>query len=121
MTITIYGIPNCDQIKRTLAWFEEAGVAVAFHDYKKAGVGRALLEGWFSRNDWQAFLNRAGTTWRRLPDATKAGVTNADAAIDLMLANPSAIRRPVVVADGKVHVGYDPQAFSSLAAAATKR
>jgi arsenate reductase (glutaredoxin) len=115
MAITVYGIANCDQIKKTLAWFAREGVPVEFHDYKKAGVDARLLAEWFARADWSSFVNRAGTTWRRLPDAIKANVTSAAAAIPVLVANPSAIKRPVVVAGKRLTVGYDPATFAQLA------
>jgi arsenate reductase (glutaredoxin) len=114
MAITIYGIPNCEQIKKTLAWFKDAGVAVDFHDYKKLGIDRATLTGWTRAVEWERLVNRAGTTWRKLPEATRDSVQSAATAIPVLEANPSLIKRPVVVAGGTVIVGYDVAAFAGV-------
>ena len=106
--VTIYGIPNCDTMKKARAWLDGHGVAYDFHDYKKAGIDRARLEAWSKKVGWETFLNRAGTTFRNLPDADKQGV-NARKAIDLMLAQPSLIKRPVLdLGGGKLLVGFKP-------------
>ena len=93
--VTIYGIPNCDTMKKARAWLDGHGVAYDFHDYKKAGIDRQRLETWSKKVGWETLLNRAGTTFRKLPDADKQGV-NERKAIDLMLAQPSLIKRPVL-------------------------
>lgn len=106
----LYGIPNCDTVKRARAWLAEHGVDYAFHDYKKAGVPQDQLAGWLQRLGWERLLNRQGTTWRKLDDATKAKVTDAASARALMLEQPSVIKRPVVEwADGSVTVGFEPE------------
>jgi Spx/MgsR family transcriptional regulator len=106
--ITLYGIPNCDTVKRSRAWLDEHGVAYAFHDYKKAGVPRERLEAWLGSLGWERLVNRSGSTWRRLDEATRAGVTDAASARDLMLAQPSVIRRPLVEwEDGDITAGFD--------------
>ena len=107
---TIYGIPNCDTIKKARAWLAEAGVDAAFHDYRKQGVDAAMLEGWADRVGWERLLNRAGTTFRKLPDEAKADLTR-EKALALMLANPSAIRRPILVHGDALEVGFDPARY----------
>jgi arsenate reductase len=111
--ITLYGIPNCDTVKRARAWLAEQGVAPAFHDYKKAGVPQDRLGDWLQRLGWERLLNRQGTTWRKLDDATKARVSDATSARAVMLEQPSVIKRPVVEwADGSVTVGFEPEDWS---------
>jgi len=113
MSVTIYGIRNCDTMKKARAWLDAAGHAYAFHDYKTAGIDRARLEGWAGKVGWEALLNRSGTTFRKVPDADKAGLT-AKKAIELMLAQPSMIRRPVLeLPDGKLLVGFKPAEYGS--------
>ncbi len=109
---TLYGIPNCDTVKRARAWLAERGVAVAFHDFKKAGVPADELDRWTAALGWDRLINRQGTTWRRLDEATRAAVVDAASARALMLAQPSVIRRPVVDwGDGRLTVGFDPAAW----------
>jgi arsenate reductase len=110
---TIYGITNCDTMKRARAWLAEAGVAVAFHDYKKQGVDAGLLGAWADRVGWERLLNRAGTTFRKLPDVAKAGI-DREAAVALMVAHPSAIKRPVLVHGDVVEVGFDPARYREI-------
>ena len=99
MSITLYGIPNCDTVKKARVWLDQHGVDHAFHDYKKAGIDRARLAGWVDKLGWDVVLNRAGTTFRKLPDADKAGI-DAARAVALMVAQPSLIKRPIVEVDG---------------------
>ena len=113
MTPTIYGIKNCDTMKKARAWLDGKGVAYEFHDYKKAGIERARLEGWARKVGWEALLNRAGTTFRKLPDEEKEGLTETKA-IELMIAQPSMIKRPVLEAGGKLLVGYKPEQYETL-------
>ncbi len=110
---TLYGIRNCDTVKKARAWLDAAGVAYDFHDYKTAGVDPDRLRGWVDRLGWETLLNRAGTTFRKLPDADKAGL-DADRAIALMLAQPSMIKRPVVEQGGTLLVGFKPDAWTVL-------
>jgi len=110
----VYGIPNCDQVKRALAWFAAHGIAVEFHDYRKSGAPETLLRTWTARCDWETLLNRRGTTWRKLTESEKAGVVDAETAIRLMSAHSSVIRRPVVDYNGLLLVGFDPARFSEV-------
>jgi arsenate reductase len=111
-TVTIYGIKNCDTMKKARAWLDDRGVAYSFHDYKAAGVERAVLEGWARKVGWETLLNRAGTTFRKLPDAKKAGL-DAGRAIALMLAQPSMIKRPVLDVGGALIVGFKPEIYAT--------
>ena len=113
MPITIYGIKNCDTMKKARAFLDKKKVAYDFHDYKTAGIERAKLEGWVKRVGWETLLNRAGTTFRKLPDKDKEGVTEKKA-IALMLVQPSMIKRPVLeLGGGKVLVGFSPEAYAA--------
>jgi arsenate reductase len=119
MSITIYGIKNCDTMKKARAWLDQRGVEYAFHDYKTAGIDRGKLEGWAKKVDWETLLNRAGTTFRKLPDKDKEALTEAKA-IKLMLAQPSIIKRPVLDVDGRLLVGFKPAVYQAALAAASK-
>lgn len=113
MTITIYGIKNCDTMKKARGWLDSHGVEYAFHDYKTAGIDRKRLEGWAKKVGWETLLNRAGTTFRKLPDAEKEGI-DAAKAIALMLAEPSMIKRPVLdLGGGKLLVGFKPDVYEA--------
>jgi arsenate reductase len=111
-TNTIYGIKNCDTMKKARAWLDEHGVAYRFHDYKAVGIDRATLESWVGKVGWELLLNRAGTTFRALPDPDKTGLT-AEKAIDLMLAQPSMIKRPVLDVGGSLLVGFKPEIYAA--------
>jgi arsenate reductase len=111
--ITIYGIKNCDTMKKARAWLDKNGVDYSFHDYKTAGIERKRLEQWCSKVGWETLLNRAGTTFRKLPDKDKAGL-DARKAVALMLAQPSMIKRPVLdLGGGKLLVGFNPQSYGT--------
>ena len=115
MTITMYGIRNCDTIKKARAWLESNGVDYAFHDYKVAGLDEARLRGWVSELGWERLLNRSGTTFRKLPEAEKEGL-DEDKAVALMLAQPSMIRRPVLDLGDRRLVGFDAAAYEEALA-----
>lgn len=116
MTITIYGIKNCDTMKKARSWLDGQGVAYAFHDYKASGIDKASLEGWVKEHGWETVLNRAGTTFRALPDADKQGL-DAGKAIALMLAQPSMIKRPVLdLGKGRTIVGFKPEIYEAALA-----
>jgi arsenate reductase len=108
----MYGIKNCDTIKKARTWLEGRGVAYAFHDYKTAGIDEARLRRWCGEAGWETLLNRAGTTFRKLPDADKAGL-DTDKAVVLMLAQPSMIKRPVVEGAGDLLVGFSPERYEA--------
>lgn len=111
----LYGIPNCNTVKKARAWLDEHGVAYDFHDYKKQSVDRAMLESWLEQMPWEKLVNRAGTTWRGLSDTEKAAVVDNPSAVALMIAKPSVIRRPVIAEDSRVlTVGFDAAEYESL-------
>jgi arsenate reductase len=112
MTI-IYGIKNCDTMHKARAWLDGQGVAYRFHDYKVDGIDRARLEKWVKALDWETVLNRAGTTFRKLPDQDKEGLTEKRA-IALMLAQPSMIKRPVLEKDAKLLAGFKPELYEKF-------
>lgn len=110
---TMYGIRNCDTIKRARAWLDARGVAYAFHDYKVVGVDAARLSDWCDAVGWEVLLNRAGTTFRKLADADKTDL-DRDKVIALMIAQPSMIKRPVLEHEGGVTVGFKPEVYAGL-------
>jgi arsenate reductase len=113
MTITIYGIKNCDTMKKARAWLDKAGVDYAFHDYKTAGIEKDRLEKWTKKAGWETLLNKAGTTFKKLPDKDKEGLSEAKA-VKLMLAQPSMIKRPVLeLGGGKLLVGFKPEQYQA--------
>jgi Spx/MgsR family transcriptional regulator len=113
MSVTIYGIKNCDTMKKARTWLDERGIDYRFHDYKAEGIDQHHLEAWSKGAGWETVLNRAGTTFRKLPEDDRSGLTR-EKAIDLMLAQPSMIKRPVLEADGKVLIGFKPEAYAAL-------
>jgi arsenate reductase (glutaredoxin) len=111
VTVTLYGIKNCDTMKKARAWLEANGVAYAFHDYKSAGIDRARLESWCKALGWDALVNRSGTTFRKLAEEDRRDLDEAKA-IGLMLGQPSLIRRPVLdPGDGRLLVGFKPETY----------
>lgn len=112
MAITMYGIPNCDTVKKARAWLAERDIPYDFHDYKKQGVTAELLNDWVAQAGWETLLNRAGTTFRNLTDAEKSGL-DGEKAVAIMLANPSTIKRPVVTGAGRLIVGFKPDEWAS--------
>ena len=112
-TITIYGIKNCDTMKKARAWLDKQGVEYTFHDYKAAGIEKDKLEAWSKKAGWDVLLNKAGTTFKKLPDKDKEGLSEAKA-IKLMLAQPSMIKRPVLeLPGGKLLVGFKPETYAA--------
>ena len=111
MAITIYGIKNCDTMKKARAWLESHGVAYGFHDYKTEGIAKDKLKTWSDALGWETLLNRAGTTFRKLPDADKEGLTERKA-LSLMLAQPSMVKRPVLEIEAKLLVGFKPEIYA---------
>jgi arsenate reductase (glutaredoxin) len=112
MAATLYGIRNCDTMKKAWTWLDQHGVAYAFHDYKRQGVAPEKLQAWAREVGWEVLLNRAGTTFKALPDADKQGLTEAKA-IALMAAQPSMIKRPVLEGAGALMVGFKPDAYEA--------
>ena len=112
VTITMYGIKNCDTVRKARSWLEARGHEYRFHDYRTSGIERHRLEGWCSALGWETLLNRAGTTFRKLPDADKQGL-DACRAIDLMMAQPSLIKRPVLDLGRHVLVGFKSESYES--------
>lgn len=113
MSVQLYGIRNCDTMKKAWTWLDDHGVAYDFHDYKKEGVTREKLEAWVAAVGWETVLNRAGTTFRKLPEADRADL-DAQKAIALMLAQPSMIKRPVLETGAQIQVGFKPDAYAAL-------
>lgn len=107
-TTTLYGIPGCDTVKKSRAWFDARGIHHEFHDFKKLGVPELALRQWVKALGWEALLNKKGTTWRKLDATAQTQVSDAASAIRLMLANSSVIKRPVVERGEKITVGFDP-------------
>jgi Spx/MgsR family transcriptional regulator len=113
MTITIYGIKNCDTMKKARAWLDKHKIAYEFHDYKTSGIDRKRLEAWSKEVGWETLLNRAGTTFRKLPDSERENIT-ARKAIALMLEQPSMIKRPVLDRDGRLIIGFKPEIYAGV-------
>ncbi len=111
--ITVYGITNCDTVKKARRFLEERSIDYSFHDYRKQGVDRQTLERFVAQFGWEKVLNRSGTTWRKQPDEIKEATTDAASAIALMLEQPSAIKRPIVETSGKRFIGFDPVAWET--------
>jgi arsenate reductase len=121
MPITIYGIKNCDTMKKARGWLDGHGVAYAFHDYKTAGIDRERLQTWAKKVGWEALLNRAGTTFKKLPDKDKIGLSEPKA-ITLMLAQPSMIKRPVLdLGRGRLLVGFKPELYEKALSPPSER
>ena len=109
---TVYGIKNCDTMKKARTWLDAQGVQYEFHDYKVAGIDRARLERWITHVGWEVLLNRSGTTFRKLPDADKQNLDRAKA-LQLMLAHPSLIKRPVLELRQELVVGFKPETYAA--------
>lgn len=113
----VYGIPNCDTIKKTLDWFRNHDIEVSFHNYKKEGITKTLLNEWVKQVGWEVLLNKKGTTWKQLSPEEQAAATNAKAVVTLLAANTSMIKRPVITLEGQVCVvGFNETALLELAA-----
>ncbi|MGF7217355.1 arsenate reductase [Spirosoma lacussanchae] len=110
---TLFAIPNCDTVKKARTWLAEHAVSYQFHDYKKQGIDRATIERWLTQKNWDELVNRAGTTWKKLPDGEKPA--DAEGAIRLMLEKPSVIRRPLIESDGQiVALGFKADDYDSV-------
>ena len=112
-TVTVYGIKNCDTMKKARTWLDGRGVSYVFHDYKVAGIDRATLEAWAKKVSWETLLNRNGTTFRKLPDADKLHLTEKKA-IALMVTQPSMIKRPIIDTGGQILVGFTPDHYAGV-------
>jgi arsenate reductase len=113
MNVTMYGIRNCDTVKKARAWLEDHHVAFDFHDYKSAGIDRERIASWAAELGWERLVNRSGTTFRKLADEKKQDLNEAKA-IDLMEQQPSMIRRPLIEKDGRFLVGFDPERYRQV-------
>jgi arsenate reductase len=114
-TYKLYGIPNCNTVKKARDWLAQHDIAVEFHDFKKLGLDAAIAQNWLQQTDWTSLINRSGLTWRGLPEQRKQSIQDANAALALMLEKTSAIKRPVLEQNGKLlHVGFDEAAYSKL-------
>ena len=109
--ITLYGIPNCGSVKKARDWLESQNIAYTFHDFKKAGIDKDTIAAWMKQASWEVLVNKKGTTWRGLSEATKEGVTNATSATTLMIENSSVIKRPVLCKGETVLVGFDADTY----------
>jgi Spx/MgsR family transcriptional regulator len=113
--LKLYGIPNCNTVKKARTWLEEHGTPYVFHDFRKDGVDAALLQGWLKQVAWEKLVNRAGMTWRGLPEDAKAVVEDNASAVALMLDKPSVIKRPVLVKDGSiVQLGFSEDTYQKI-------
>lgn len=113
MTITMYGIPNCDTIKKAKRWLDERNVEYTFHDYRKAGVNNALIEKFFAALPWEQVVNKRGTTYRQLSDEQKANLTQSSA-VELLVEHPAMIKRPILLVDNTFYLGFNATQYSSL-------
>lgn len=114
MAITLYGIPNCDTVKKARTWLDRNGIEYRFHDFKKAGLTADTVRSWLVHVGWDTLVNRKGTTWRGLSDERKAAVNDASSAIGLMLESPSVIKRPVLACDDTTHVGFSDALYQQI-------
>ncbi|QLI82888.1 ArsC family reductase [Chitinibacter fontanus] len=110
----LFGIPNCDTVKKARNWLTENGLEYEWHDFKKQGLSAEQAQTWIDAIGWEALINKQGTTWRKLDDSSKAAVVDASSAIALMLRNPSVIKRPVLVTQNSTHVGFKPELYQQI-------
>lgn len=113
--ITLYGIKNCDTVKKSMQWFKNRNIAVEFHDYKTKGISEEKLKAWSEETNWDSLINKKGTTWRNLSDSIKEKVKDQEQAIILMKEQTSVIKRPVIELDGKIKlIGFDEEKYEKL-------
>ncbi|WP_348944934.1 ArsC family reductase [Chitinibacter sp. FCG-7] len=112
--IKLFGIPNCDTVKKARSWLNENSFEYEWHDFKKQGLSTEQIQTWINAIGWEALINKQGTTWRKLDEVSKQSVVDADSAIRLMLANPSIIKRPVLMSGQQVQVGFKPEVYQQL-------
>jgi Spx/MgsR family transcriptional regulator len=110
---TLYGISNCDTMKKARAWLDGRGIDYVFHDYKRAGLPETLARAWVTELGWEAVVNRRGTTWRRLPESVRASM-DAESAVRVMLENPSIVRRPILDTGNARHPGFSPEQYQEI-------
>jgi arsenate reductase len=114
MAARLYGIPNCDQVKKARAWLDQRGEVYEFHDFRKAGVEKNMIEAWLRELEWETLLNRKGTTWRNLEDQRRAGISDASSALALMFEFPTVIKRPVLAVGKQVHAGFSEELYRRI-------
>lgn len=114
MTTTLYGIPNCDTVKKARTWLDQHGISYTFHDFKKAGVTRDQVNCWLAHVGWEVLVNRKGTTWRALSDERKAAVNDAASATELLIESPSVIKRPVLINADNAYVGFSDALYQQI-------
>jgi len=114
MTTTLYGIPNCDTVRKARTWLDQRGISYTFHDLKKAGITREQVDRWLATVGWEVLVNRKGTTWRALSDERKAAVNDAASAAALMIEVPSVIKRPVLCTGDNAHVGFSDALYQQI-------
>ena len=114
MTVTLYGIPNCDQVKKARAWLDQHSLPYTFHDFKKNGISTGMIATWTIDVPWDTLVNRKGTTWRGLPDDRKAAITDEKSATGLMLEQPSVVKRPVLAVGGRTYVGFSDDLYQTI-------
>ena len=114
MKKTLYGIPNCDTVKKARTWLAEHEQPFDFHDFKKQGLERATVAAWLEQVDWEILVNRKGTTWRKLSDERRAAIVDSASALELMLENPSVIKRPVLAGAGPLSVGFTNDQYAGI-------
>lgn len=113
----LYGIPNCNTVKKARTWLDEHQISYEFHDFKKAGVDQAMLDNWLAQQPWETLVNRAGMTWRKLDDSVKQSITDAASASKLMLEKTSVIKRPILEKDGKIlALGFKEETYEQITA-----
>ena len=113
MPVKMYGIKNCDTIKKARAWLEKNGIDYVFHDYRKGGIDQKMLNAWLKSLDWEDLLNRRGTTWRKLPESTRETM-NRKAAVNLMLEQPAIIKRPLLETNGELTLGFSEENYRNI-------
>lgn len=114
MNITLYGIPNCDTVKKARTWLAEQQQPFEFHDFKKQGLSAELVAAWLEQLDWQVLINKKGTTWRALPEARRAAVNDAASALALILEAPTLVKRPLLARAGRYTVGFSPAQYQQI-------
>lgn len=114
MSITLFGIPNCDTVKKARTWLEAHGIPYTFHDFKKAGISIEMIEDWLKDVEWDVLVNRKGTTWRGLDIQRKEAIVDVASAAALMMESPSIVKRPVLVKDGRTHVGFAESSYQQI-------